>query len=266
MVVPPLLLSSAPTMVLWFSWGPSLFLCFLVSGTPLPQAMFTQPMLVLSLEMTTKAWVSVPIPYLSVSGYGVWGSGTNGLCISLLCPSSVWLLCFSLSLWGGLPGCGFLLFFTSQSQEHWSCPDCFFFPLPFLFFPLVFYQIMWRVSCLFGGLRSPSSVQKMFSASCSTWRFFFFDVLWEKVSTTFTPLPSWTLPSLSLSKHILKCLAGSSITDYAKGRHSAVFLPEYLFPCRVQPCSHLISDCSKLWFCITAVLKAVMSAQSGKDG
>ena len=53
-----------------------------------------------------------------------------------------------ISLSGGFPGCGFLSFFTAPSQECWSHSDSFFPLSPCLFF-LLFYQVMWRVSCPF---------------------------------------------------------------------------------------------------------------------
>ena len=58
-----------------------------------PQAVPTWPSLILSPELTCGAWVSVPGPCLSASGYSVKGGGPNGLCgslcFALLSPAAV---------------------------------------------------------------------------------------------------------------------------------------------------------------------------------
>ena len=75
---PPL---SSPTIMLSYC-GPGLLPCFLGCGTPLPsswsstpylfQAISTPPTLVLFPELTSRAWNSVPGPYLSISLCGIW--------------------------------------------------------------------------------------------------------------------------------------------------------------------------------------------------
>ena len=57
--------------------------------------------LVLSLKLTSRVWVSVPRPCPSISGSGVWISGADDLRSShSALPSPVQLLCFSWWLWG----------------------------------------------------------------------------------------------------------------------------------------------------------------------
>ena len=88
----PLLLSPSPTMAPCFSCGPRPLPRFpqLWSSAPqpmlhhslAPQAVSTQPTLVLSPELTSRTWVSVPSPNPSISGCDVWGGGADDLCSS----------------------------------------------------------------------------------------------------------------------------------------------------------------------------------------
>ena len=163
----PLLLSPSPTMVPCFSCGPrpprfpQLWLSApqpVVYHSLAPQAVSTQPTLVLSPELTSRAWVSVPSTLLS---YGDQGSGTDGLCGSLSAlPSSIQLLCFFSELWGlsilaDLP----ISLVASQGVGSFPLSQC---PLriahPILIrFPnhhpfslsLFFFCTMWRVPCTF---------------------------------------------------------------------------------------------------------------------
>ena len=112
-----------------------------------PQAISTQPIIVLSLELTSGARVSVPSPCPSVSCCGVCGqwyqwSVPLSLCVALLRPAAVLLseawrtlcLCWSPCRLGAFPECEFLSSFTAPSQECSSYPDSF--PLYF-FSPFV---------------------------------------------------------------------------------------------------------------------------------
>ena len=158
MMAQPFLLWPSRTMMLWFSCRPrpptSLpCLCYsvpqlMVQYSLAPQAVSTHPTLVLSPELASESWVSVPSPTQASQAVVYRAGGTDGLYGSLsVLPSSVWLLHFlrvlrfSLHLcWfplhlGGLPVCRFLSSFTAPAQECWSCPD-------FLFFSLLFNPIM----------------------------------------------------------------------------------------------------------------------------
>ena len=94
-----------------------------------------------------------------------------------------------LQVWSLTPLCGLGDFwghvlpfsFTSLSQECLSCPDSFSLSL---FFFLLFYPVMSRVSCPFWRFKYSASIHW-----CSVWvvlhvDVFFWCVLWEKVSVT----------------------------------------------------------------------------------
>lgn len=120
---------------------------------PSPSGVSTQPTLVLSLELTSRAQVSVPSPCLSISGCAVQG-GMQMICaaLSLLCPlqSAAVLLgdfeappsqLISPSVrWLTRVWVPFLFnsSFSSVLVLYW-----FLFSLSFL----LFYPVMWRVSC-----------------------------------------------------------------------------------------------------------------------
>ena len=144
-------LSFSVTMAPCFSCRPKLppVLPWLWLSTPqpvvhhflAPQAISTQPTLVLSLELTSRPWVSVPSPHPSISGWWYHWFGCPSLCFALLrlaiAPFSE-ALRFPLHLsWscqvGGLSGSRFLSSFTAPSQV--LVPSWFlFFPLLSLFF------------------------------------------------------------------------------------------------------------------------------------
>ena len=103
---PTLLLSPFPATAPCFSCGPRLCPGFhqMWHSAPLPmeysslapQAAYTQPTLVLSLELNSRHLVSAPSAHPSISGFGVWDSDADGLCGShAALPSSVKLLRFS---------------------------------------------------------------------------------------------------------------------------------------------------------------------------
>ena len=79
------LLSPSQIVVPCFSCSPYLFLGSLIDVWLMvycslaPQAVSTQKTLVLSQELTSGAWGSVPSPFPSISGYGVWSSGAYDL-------------------------------------------------------------------------------------------------------------------------------------------------------------------------------------------
>ena len=137
--------------------------------TPLvPQAVCTQPDLVLSPKLTSEAWVSAPRPCLSVVSES---SGTCVLCGSLSAlPFLVWLLHFSLRLWvppsGTMASKGAGSFPLSRLPLRSPGPILIpFYPSFLSLFFLLFYPVMWRISCSF-------------------WRFKVFckcsiDILWE---------------------------------------------------------------------------------------
>ena len=92
-VVLPLFLLPSLTMAHCFSCGlklppviPQLWClfpqprvhCFLA-----PQAVSIQPTIVLPLELTSKAWVSVPSPCPSISACGIWGVVVLMVCVGL---------------------------------------------------------------------------------------------------------------------------------------------------------------------------------------
>ena len=141
-VVLRFLLSPSPTKAPHF---PSSRTCSLGCGTLLPsplthhslapQAVSTEATLVLSRELTSRAWVSVARLPANVSGCDVLGrwSAALFLCFALLSPTASLFsgLGGSLSILadlrqlGGLRRCGFLSSFTAL--ECWSGPDSFFF-------------------------------------------------------------------------------------------------------------------------------------------
>ena len=120
------------------------------------------------LELTSRTWVSSPSPHPRVSGCSVLRSGTNGLCDSLsVSPSLVWLLLFSLRLWGPsvladlpvrwLPRLWIpFLFYISLSGL--LVLSWFLFPLS-LFPPFCSTQLHGGFMALFGDLRSSVSIQ-----------------------------------------------------------------------------------------------------------
>ena len=169
----PYLLLPPPTMAPCFSCRPRpppMLFPLLWHFIPQPLRLSPHNYLILSLELTSEAWVSAPSPCLCFSlaafriFWGVWGRGIICLwglsfCFVLLSPAAA---LFSETLrilphpgWspcqlGGLPGCGFLFLFHSSSQMCWSHPDSIFFPSSLsLFFFLLFYPVMWRISCSF---------------------------------------------------------------------------------------------------------------------
>ena len=176
----PLLLSLSTAVAPCFSCGPRtpLILTWLWHSDPqpvshnslTPQAVSTQPTLVLSMELTSEVWLSPPSPCLSASGCDVLSGGIDGLCGSL-CFAFLSLaaviffesLIFSLfSDWsphqlGGFPGYRFLSSLTAPSQRCRSS-DSFY---SFLFFCLSLFptQLCWGLLVLFGGPRSSSSIQ-----------------------------------------------------------------------------------------------------------
>ena len=158
MAISPVHPWASPTMVPCFSWRPRLpptMLPQLWSSIPqsvvyhslAPKAVSTQP----TLELASKALVSVCSTLLNVSGYGVWGQWYQwsvwvSLCFSLLSLAASLFskaLIFLLSLsWyphqlGGLPGCRYLSSFIALSQECWFHPNSFFSASLSFFFPFV---------------------------------------------------------------------------------------------------------------------------------
>ena len=164
---------------------PGLLPHLLSCGTPLPslrhttlwlpQAGSIEPILVLFLELTLEARVSVPSPYPSVSGFGVWGSGTNPLCSSpSALPSSVQMLRFPLRFWGSPSGPSWMIFPSVKLSFRVWIPFLFccslsgvlvpshsFFSLLFLLPPflIVLSSYVEGFLALFGGLLSSVNVQ-----------------------------------------------------------------------------------------------------------
>ena len=107
----PLFLLPSPAMALCFSCKPRPppRIPQLWDSAPKPvahcslgqEAISSQPTLVFSPELTSRALVSGPSPRPSISGFGVQGGGADDLCSSQSAlPSSVQLLQFSWWLWG----------------------------------------------------------------------------------------------------------------------------------------------------------------------
>ena len=128
--------------------GPGLFLCSLSCGIPLRSPWYSilyslkmsphGSTLVLFQELTSKAWVSAPSPFLNVWSHGIWGKWHQwyewySLCFALLSPAAevfskalVFLLCLSWSPHElcSLPGCD--SFPLSQLLlRWWSHPGSF---------------------------------------------------------------------------------------------------------------------------------------------
>ena len=131
---------------------------------PSPQDVSTQPVLVLSSELIPGACVSVPSPRLIISAVVSWQM-VPVVCAALSAlPSLVQVLHFSLRLWdpsswlicpsGGFPGYGFL----SLSQLPLRNARPILIPFSLSFF-LLFYPVMWRVSCPFWNFKVFCSVQ-----------------------------------------------------------------------------------------------------------
>ena len=113
-----------------------------------------------SLELTSGPWVSVPSPCLTLSGCGVCGGGSDDLCGShSALPSSVQLLRFlsnfefptsqpisPLVKW--LPRV-WIPFLFNSSLSGMLVLSWFLYSLSLAFFFLLFYPVMWRVSCSF---------------------------------------------------------------------------------------------------------------------
>ena len=138
--------------------------------TLVPQAVRTQPALTLSQELTSKACGSALTHLQSISGCGVLESDTSSLwcslCFALFSPAAV---LFSEALRSGvislsvryLPRvCVPFFFHSSLSGVLILVLIPFFFSFFFffgfslslcllLFFPLLLYPVMWRVSCPF---------------------------------------------------------------------------------------------------------------------
>lgn len=107
---------------------------------PDPQAVPTQPPLVLLPALTSRACISTPSPHRSVSRWGApppaWGCRRSCGSLSAL-PSSVQLLHFSLRCQaGGFPGRAFFSCFSAPFQGC-CCPPDAFSSLFFFFFPCV---------------------------------------------------------------------------------------------------------------------------------
>ena len=158
----------SPTMATCFSCGPRLPPGFpqLWNSAPQPmahhslatQAVSTQPTLVFSLELTSRAWISAPNPCLNISGHGFWGSGADDLCCShSALPFSIQLMCFSWRLGSPSVSADLLInkvlprvwvpFLVHSSLSGVLVPSWLLFSLSLFF--LLFYPVMWRVSCPF---------------------------------------------------------------------------------------------------------------------
>ena len=160
------------------------------------QDVSTQPILVLFLELTSRVWVSAPSPCVSVLVCGVSGSGTNCLCGSLSASSSsVQLLHFSLRFWvplsqvsspsvRWLPRVHVPLVFHSSLSGVLVQSRFLFSPFSLsLFFSLLFYPVMWRVSCPFW--RFKVFCHHSVDVLCKSFYIlmgFFCCCLWDKVS------------------------------------------------------------------------------------
>ena len=168
------------TVVFHFYGGPRLLL-----HTPPPhpvaacptlyplQAISAKPTPVLSLGLSSEAWVSAPSPcaheQMCILGWGVQWGDTDYLCSSLsVLPAASWLLHSSLNLWsslpvpadlltheGGFPGWGNLPSFTAPSQGHRSCHNSYF----SLFFSFILHGYMVIFLTIFDCPRSCASIQ-----------------------------------------------------------------------------------------------------------
>ena len=149
-IPPPLALASSGTLLLLQTQASS----YVPSAHSLvPQAVSTQPTLVLSQQETFGALVSAPSPHPSILGCDVqrqWYQCWWSVWLSAL--PSAWLLHFSLRLWGSLsilapllsirylPGYGFLSSLTDPSHKWWSLPDSF--PPPSSLSLLLFFSFV----------------------------------------------------------------------------------------------------------------------------
>ena len=127
---------------LWHS-APQPLVCYSLA----PPAVSTQPTLVLSLELTSGAWVSLPSPHLSISGCGVQGQWYQwslqfSFCFAFFSPDATLFFVALRSLqlgWspcqlGGFPLYGFFSSFSGLSWGFWSHTCSF---LSFYFSPFV---------------------------------------------------------------------------------------------------------------------------------
>ena len=144
-----------------------------------PLAVSTQSTLVLSQELISGAWVSVPNLHTSISGCCFWGqwciwSVRLSLCFALLSPAAALFSTTLMSLYlswsphqlGDFPGCGFISSLTDLSQQGWSYPDSF-----FSLFSFYSTHLGGEFLALLGDLRS-ASFQYMLCVNHSTCRFF----------------------------------------------------------------------------------------------
>ena len=166
-----------------------------------PQAVTTQPTLVLSWELTFRAWVLVSSPCPSKSGCSVQGQLYQryvwlSLCFVLLIVAAVLfsralrsLLSLVLIYLSVRWPPRFIYSFTVPSQDCWSCLNSFL----FLIFSLS--QLCGGFLALCGDLRSSSSIQQIFCSNHSTCKcfFFFWYVCGRRWKPHLTPLISWSL-------------------------------------------------------------------------
>ena len=83
--------------------------------------------------------------------------------------------------WGDFLACRNFSSFTAPSQKQKSHPYSF---VSFFFIFLLPYPVMWRISCFFGSLRSPASVQWVLCRSYSTCKGIFDVFVGRKVIST----------------------------------------------------------------------------------
>ena len=140
---------------------------------------------------------------------GVWQQQWFLWIFSVFCPLS-WHCCMALwglvvppwpHLWRGFLMHGNFSSFTTPSLT-WgtsSCPEilCLFLCL----YPLS-YLVLRRLTCLFGGFRCFSVVQKLFCRSCSKF-WWIFDILVGRISPTYPSAIFFHLTSVSFGKYTI---------------------------------------------------------------